>query len=164
MTHSTQPRLLAAIVGVLTLASCDRPSTDAPPAIALGQDVCDQCNMILSDERFATATIIQGPRGPEARLFDDFNCQAQYESLNDDQKILARWSHDHETLAWLKSESGYFLLSDRVRAPMGSQLAAFASRDAAERAQGAMPGQILSFGQAWDHLVPEEEDRPKDGG
>lgn len=154
-------RCLAAIMLSVALSSCDRPSSDTPPTIALGQDVCDHCNMIISDERFATATIVQGPRGPEPLLFDDFNCQAQHESINNDLPILARWSHDHATGAWFRTESGSFLHGPGVRAPMGSKIAAFASRDAAQHAHASTPGQILTFEQAWELLAPNV---PAEGG
>lgn len=153
----------ALALGILALASCDRPTGDAPPTIALGQDVCDQCNMIISDERFASATVVQGRRGPEALLFDDFNCQAQHESLHKDQQILARWSHDHETLAWFHAETGWFLASDQVRSPMGSLMAAFATKEAALRASEELEGQIMSFERAWRQLVPPQPIPPVGG-
>lgn len=139
------------------LAACERPSADAPPAMRLGDAVCDECNMIISDERWATATMVQGPRGPEPRLFDDFNCQAKHEQKHADLEILARWSHDYASNAWLHTEDAFFVISPHLRTPMGSQAAAFASlADAeAEAAKSDPPGRVEKFDTAWSTLAPD---------
>jgi len=148
-------KLAGSIVLALVLAAtlgCERPSVDAPPSVRLDDSVCAQCNMIISDERWATATMIEGPRGPEARLFDDFNCQVNYEGSNPDSVIVARWSHSYATRAWLSTEDAHFLVASGLFAPMGSGMAAFASREEAETARKDHPGDILTFDAAWERL------------
>jgi nitrous oxide reductase accessory protein NosL len=143
-----------AIVGAmgLSLAGCAEQSTDAPPPIHLGDSVCDECNMIISDARWATATIVAGPRGPEARLFDDFNCQVNYETQHADDQIVARWSHAFASGEWLKTEDAHFLMAVGLRTPMGSKTAAFSSLADAEAAAAQTPGEIVPFREAWARL------------
>ncbi|HRQ72425.1 MAG TPA: nitrous oxide reductase accessory protein NosL [Phycisphaerales bacterium] len=148
----------------LGLGACGNQAADGPPAVRLGHDVCAECNMIISDGRWATATVIQGPRGPEPRLFDDFNCQVNFENEHADTEIVARWSHDHASAVWLRTESAHFLLTRDLRTPMGSNAAAFAGRTDAEAAAAALAAQraegqdsataveIVPFATAWKRL------------
>ena len=137
----------------MLLIGCSEQAADGPPIIRLGDSVCDQCNMIISDQRWATATVVAGPRGPEARLFDDFNCQVNYEIEHADATVLTRWSCSHATRAWIRTETAYFLISPDLRTPMGSRMAAFASQAEAEAAQSALTGDVMTFEDAWKHLA-----------
>jgi nitrous oxide reductase accessory protein NosL len=141
-----------AALGALSLAGCDRQAPDAPPAVRIGDSLCDQCNMIISDERWATATIVDGARGPEARLFDDFNCQVNHQIEHPDLGVVARWSHSHASSEWIRTEQARFLISPALRTPMGSQVAAFASADEARAAGAEFDGEIVTFDEAWARL------------
>lgn len=134
------------------VASCGRQDAGGPPELRVGDSVCAQCNMIISDERWATATVVDGPRGAEPRLFDDFNCQVNYEAAHPENVVLARWSHDYSEREWVRTERAHFLLSPSLRAPMGSCSAAFKSRTGAEEARSELPGDVVSFDIAWKRL------------
>ncbi len=149
-----KPLMVVLAAGVmLPLSGCGEQPADAPPEVLLGESVCDHCNMIISDARWATATIVEGPRGAEPRLFDDFNCQANYEAGHPDIVILGRWSHDYITHEWLKTEGAFFLIGPGVRSPMGSNAAAFTSEAEAEAAREKVHGEVFSFEQAWERLA-----------
>lgn len=134
------------------LSGCGQQQTIGPPSVQLGDSVCDQCNMIITDERWATATVVDGPRGSLPLLFDDFNCQVQYEFLNQDLAVLSRWSHSYATNQWLRTEKMSFLVSNDLRTPMGSSMAAFGSEQETESAQSTHPGEVMNFEAAWKHL------------
>ena len=148
-------RLIPAIAvstASLLIPGCENQTAVGPPAVLLGDSVCRQCNMILSDERWATAMIVEGPRGPEPRLFDDFNCQVNYEVENPELVVLARWSHSYATRRWIHTEEAGFLLSPNLRTPMGSQVAAFASPSELENAKAELAGEAMTFDVAWNRL------------
>lgn len=147
-------RITTSVVALplLSISGCDRGAADGPPALRLGEDVCVQCNMIISDVRWATATVVEGLRGSEAKLFDDFNCQVNYEVEHQDIIILDRWSHDHATSQWIPTSQATFLFAERLRTPMGSRTAAFERAEAADQAASDVPGDILNFGAAWKRL------------
>ncbi len=136
-------------VAALWLAGCAGESPDQPPTVFLGESVCAHCNMIISDERFASATVVRGPRGPEAYLFDDFNCQMDYERSHPDAEIVSRWAHDYETGTWFHPDEGWFVRSDELVTPMGSQMALFRSEEAARNLAQKMGGEVLAFQDAW---------------
>lgn len=135
--------LFSALVAALN--GCAADSADAPPTVQYGDSVCDACGMIISDERFATATIIEGPRGSEARLFDDFNCQANFEIDHPDIAVITRWSHDYTTGQWLRTADAVFLESLQLFTPMASHVAAFAHEEAARAAQHELGGDITTY-------------------
>lgn len=155
-------------LGLLPIAGCDRGSADGPPNLRLGEDVCVQCNMIISDVRWATATVVEGPRGSEARLFDDFNCQINFEVEHQDVVIVDRWSHDHATSQWMPTSEATFLMAEKLRTPMGSRMAAFADAQSADKAASNVPGDILNFETAWQRLgyagVPCHHETDHEGG
>ncbi|MCC7390503.1 MAG: nitrous oxide reductase accessory protein NosL [Phycisphaerales bacterium] len=143
---------IAAVALLAPLAACDRTTPDGPPRVLLGESVCEYCNMIISDDRWATSTIVDGPRGPDPRLFDDFNCQVDYEAAHPEPRMLARWSHCHKTREWLRTEHGTFLLSPRLRTPMSSKVAAFATASDAEASKAELTGELMDFASLWERL------------
>ena len=131
---------------------CGSPTAEGPPQIRLGDSVCDECNMIISDKRWATATVVEGPRGATPLLFDDFNCQFNYENDHPELVILDRWSYCHATNKPIKTVTAAFFISPNLRTPMGSGIAAFASSNEAITIQNEMAGELLSFDSAWMKL------------
>lgn len=136
---------LAAMIALATLAGCGSEPGDGPPEVRYGESVCVDCGMIVSDERFATATIVKGDRGPEPRVFDDFNCQINFEKNGPPPVVLARWVHDHESRAWLPAASAFYVRSSSLHTPMASGMAAFAGRDDATRMADELGGEVLTF-------------------
>lgn len=129
----------------LPLGGCGEETNSGPPEVSYGNDICIECNMILSDERFAAATVIEGPRGPTAMLFDDYNCQLNHAAKHPDLIVLQRWAHDHASRAWIPTSSAHFVHSEQIRSPMASRLAAFADAANAEAMASDLAGRVLTF-------------------
>lgn len=161
--------LVATLAATLTfvLLGCNSQVAEGPPEIRLGDSVCDECNMIISDKRWATATIVEGPRGPTPLLFDDFNCQVRYETEHSNLVILDRWSYCHATGSPIQTGDASFVESPNLRTPMGSGIAAFASSDDANAARVELTGVVLSFNGAWSRFRPDtintDNDEQSDG-
>ncbi len=143
--------VLVILMSILMLSapSCSRTDLSGPPTVLIGDSTCAECGMIISDERFATATVDEQDRGPISVLFDDFNCQMIYESKMSDLTILKRWSRDHSGLQWLNTESGWFAKSNQIRSPMASGMAFFETRKDAQAFGQSINAEILSFESAW---------------
>lgn len=137
------------------LWGCAKVDPDAPPEVTYGVSVCADCGMIISDERYATALVVEDERGrPEALLFDDAGDQIIYERENQTGKVLARWVHDQQTKAWLPAESAWYMRAKSLPTPMASGIAAFAQKADAERMAGELDGVLLTFDQLWFAPAP----------
>ncbi|MFG0313251.1 MAG: nitrous oxide reductase accessory protein NosL [Phycisphaerales bacterium] len=130
----------------LLLSGCGETDPDAPPQIMLGDSICIECGMIVSDERFGTATIVEGDRGSQALIFDDYNCQRNFELKHPELEIMTRWSRDYETLEWFHTGDGWFVESVQIRSPMASNLAGFAALERAETYSDTVEGRVIRFG------------------
>ncbi len=149
MTLAKSALSMSIVAAALSLTACSRED-DGPPAIRLGDSTCAHCNMIISDERFATATVVESDRGPEPLLFDDFICQLDYEKAHPDIAVVTRWSHDYNTQTWFPTADAFFVRSDQIRAPMASHLAAFESKEDAEKLATELEGRVAPFKSVWE--------------
>ena len=146
--YPQRPAAFAMAAAALLFGSgCADESASGPPVVHLGDSICAECGMIISDARFATATIIASNRGATPELFDDFICQMNSESSHPGNQIVARWCHDYDSAEWIDMESAFFLRSPRLKSPMASHLAAFRTREAATAAVERFGGDVLVFDQ-----------------
>lgn len=113
------------------LVGCGAPTTGEaqPPEIAYGQDVCDSSGMIISEPRFAAATLTSDG---QTHKFDDIGAMFSYHKTRHDLKVRAWFVHDYHTQAWVRGETAFYVKSPQVRSPMGWGIAAFGDRAAAE--------------------------------
>lgn len=135
--------LLALAFVAAPLAACRQQNNVAtPPEIAFGQDTCDRCNMIISEENMAAAF---WTTGGEAFRFDDVGEMLAF--LDETQPDVASiWVHDYVDGAWLQAGDATFVLGTGVATPMGFGIVAFADVDAGRAlAHGAAEAQVLDF-------------------
>jgi copper chaperone NosL len=140
-------RGLLSVLGVMLLAlffsACAANSTEiAPPEIYYGQEVCEECGMIISEAKFAAATI--DTRGG-VHKFDDIGGMLTFHMDHPEVQVRAYFVHDYDTQVWLRAETAVFVESDSIHAPMGSGIAAFASREAAEQLAARSSTRVLTF-------------------
>lgn len=148
-------RVLCVLAAAAALAGCSDVDASLPPDVTYGVSVCADCGMIISDERYATALVIEDERGrPEALLFDDAGDQIIYERENKTGKVLARWVHDQQTNAWLPAESAWYIRAKSLPTPMASGIAAFAQKADAERMASELGGVVLTFEELWFAPAP----------
>jgi copper chaperone NosL len=135
-----------AVLLAVTVSAC-APSRDplSPPDIGYGQDVCDRCGMIISDERFAAAMIVRTPSGTQARKFDDVGEMLAYGAENPQFEVVRRYVHDYVSLEWIMADSATFVRSSGLATPMGYGLVAFADASAADALAREIDGQVLTF-------------------
>jgi copper chaperone NosL len=99
--------------------------------------------MLLSETRSAAAISLGGDEGSWL-LFDDVGCMIDYESSHQGS-VRARQVHDWESEIWTDGAAAVYVLADadRVRTPMGSGIAAFASVGGATKLKSAVGGSML---------------------
>lgn len=145
----TTPSILLTVS--MGLCGCAREPAHGPPTIHLGDDICSECGMIISDERFTCASVTRDdPAHSGVRLFDDFNCMMNHEAANPAMAIADRWVHDYATRVWIDAEVAIYLCSRNLQTPMASHVAAFGDRGGAESMRGDLGGDVLSFAEIRD--------------
>lgn len=138
-------RLGAIALGVIAVTGCGSGEGSGPPALYLDDSICAQCGMIISDVRFAAATVVTEDRGASSYLFDDYNCQVNFEVMNPGMTVSSRWAHDYESGQWTNAEQTHYLRSDNLKTPMASHVAAFGSAEAARDARDELGGDVVPF-------------------
>ena len=123
------------------------PDPLAPPEIRYGEDVCVECNMIISEPRFAAGLVVGAAEGSQGLAFDDIGDMLAYTRKHSDQEVLRRYVHDYETEAWLPAEGATFVRSDEILTPMGHGLAAFADSARAAAVAAENGGQVLTYAE-----------------
>jgi len=141
---------LLALATALSAVACG-PQRDPlePPEISYGEDICDACGMIISEPRFAAATIVRsGPSDePEPRMFDDIGDMLRYHDEDARLEVLRWYVHDFDSTDWLPAEGAAFVLAppSELVTPMSSGIAAFADRARAEELAAEVDGAVLEF-------------------
>ena len=136
-------RILTAVIAALGVAACGPAAAEPqPPDIIYGQDVCEECGMLISEARYAAATLIENG---EPRKFESIADMVTYHMDHPDQPVKAWFVHDYHTESWIRAETAFYVLSEAIRAPMPPGLAAFESRPAAETFASSAGGTVLSF-------------------
>jgi copper chaperone NosL len=135
--------LLALYVLVALMTACAPQSTDIqPPDIIYGQDMCDECGMLISEPQFAAALILED--GTPLK-FDDAGEIFQYAAQNPDMAIKAWFVHDYNTEAWLNAEAAYFVVVPGLASPMGYGVAAFELQADAQSFADDQNAEVLTF-------------------
>jgi copper chaperone NosL len=125
----------------LTACSANANAEPAPPTIHYGEDVCEFCGMIISEEGFAAAYITPDGHG---HTFDDIGdmVKARREMQ---EEVTAFFVHDYQSKDWIRAETAHFVQSDSLTTPMLSGLAAFAWPEQADAFAAEVGGTTLTF-------------------
>lgn len=140
--------LLSLTTLLFTTACNNNASTEpAPPTIHYGEDLCEFCNMIISEERFAAGYLTQDG---EERIFDDIGGMFQYHS-QEQEEVMAFFVHDYEEKNWIRAETAYYVLSEELRTPMLFGIVACADLKQAELIASNSGGEVLTFNEVLAH-------------
>lgn len=138
---------LLLLLGFL-FGACARGDTVIKPAeIHYGQDACAECNMIISDPRFAASYARELSEGRYATVaFDDIGDMLTHAQKHPEHKIAGWYVHDYQSKQWLDATQAFYVLADEIRSPMGHGLAAHTTREAALQMATTVKGEVLTWG------------------
>ena len=144
----------------LTIVGCASAAPlDQPPDIRYGEDICDQCGMIISEARFAAAYVTsQG----EVRRFDDIGGMLRFH-LERSEDVAVFWVHDYETEAWVRADQATFVMDEELYTPMGFGIVAFSEPQRAQRLAAERQGRLFTFEELMAYFSSGEalEPHPK---
>ncbi len=112
-----------------------------PPKIILGQDPCDYCSMLINEYKFSSALWLENG---EAKRFDDIGCMINFIQKTD-KKVLKTWVYDFHSKKPVEAEEAYYVVSKEIVTPMGFGIAAFKSKNEAEKYAGKNNTEVINF-------------------
>ncbi|HEX3036018.1 MAG TPA: nitrous oxide reductase accessory protein NosL [Thermodesulfobacteriota bacterium] len=139
------------------ILSCQKDSEGMKPAeIFYGEDMCDRCSMIISEEEFSGQYLL--PKG-EVKKFDDIGCMVHYIAENETrkEKILAVFVRDYNSEEWISGEKSFYVAGKNIKTPMGYGLAALKERNSAENLAKAKGGEVFeNLSEATNRVLSSE--------
>lgn len=138
--------LLVMTVGQL---SC----SPSPEPIRYGTDECALCKMIISDQRFGAEIVTSTGK---AYKFDSIECLVNYlrsGHLDTNAVALVLVTDYTSPGRFLDAHNAAYLRSEQLPSPMGADLSAYGSRDAAATAQRMHGGSVLSWGEVQQYIA-----------
>ena len=113
---------------VAAFAACrDKPPT-GPVEVHYGEDVCERCMMIISDQRFAAQYVTK--KG-DTKKFDDIGCLAAELKTDGGEDIASGiYVIDFAAGGWIDARKAHYMKSADIASPMGYGIAAFGSEEA----------------------------------
>ena len=102
----------------------------APASTDFKSDVCEQCNMAVTNQNYAAQIVTTG----KPLFFDDIGCLVQYERAKKIKaaSIKVRYVRSVVGDAWVQADKAVWLTTKDVRTPMGYGLHAFADQKSAD--------------------------------
>lgn len=133
---------------VVALAVLISSCSSKPEPFKYGKDDCYFCKMGIVDPKYGGEVITKKGK---VYKFDDIICMVRFlkaDAVKESEiaeKVIINFEKENDFLDVSKST---FWASPELRSPMGSNTAAFSSRQAAEKAKGGKEGPLLN----WDEL------------
>ena len=138
---------ILSLLVLFTLSACQsQVDLSQPPDIRYGEDICEECNMIISEPRFAAAYYTVGG---DARRFDDIGGMAIHHAEHQED-VVQFWVHDYITETWIIADQAYFVMSDNLQTPMGHGVVAFSDQTQAENLVLEVGGMLMTFTEVMD--------------
>jgi len=138
---------------LLLLFACEvKPE---PEPIRYGKDACAWCRMIIADAGFAAE--LKTKKG-KVYKFDAPECLAAFVLSGQIKKdeILGMWVADFAQKGKLiPVEQAKFLVSEKIKSPMGLNIAAFSSEEDLEEAKRVFGGRVLT----WEEVLQYVKER-----
>ncbi|MGI9666691.1 MAG: nitrous oxide reductase accessory protein NosL [Acidimicrobiia bacterium] len=122
-------------------AACGTADASGPPEIQYGRDICVECNMIISEARFATAYRLAD--GTD-RKFDDVGDMVVYLQETGETPTDS-WVHDFETEEWIEASAAHFVPTLSVSSPMGHSIVAFSDLERATAFAVDVGGEVIHW-------------------
>ncbi len=131
---------LIIFVILLILMSCSNENELNPVDIHYGQDICERCKMIISEENFSSQIIQQDGA---VYNFDDIGGMLVYildnQISTENKKVYVK---DFQSKKWLTSDEAVFLSLEDINTPMNFGLVAVSDKQAAMNLITKHPGII----------------------
>lgn len=145
---STTPAITLSAALLTLLTACGTAPLAGPPDLKLGRSECHECGMLISEDHCACGLLVEHQGQREHLLFDDIGCMLDaMHNAGGEFITIEAFVLDYPTSRWLTAAEASFVLADpdRLRTPMGSGIAAFASPEDARQEASTHAGTVHDF-------------------
>lgn len=127
------------ILGLILFTACEV----GPKPINYGSDSCDYCRMTIVDRQHSAEIVTEKAK---ARKFDAIECMINYDREHSETPVALYLAADFNSPGELiDATKATYLISDQISSPMGANLSAFSSREAAVEKKQEYGGRILDW-------------------
>jgi len=138
--------IIVVVFSLLLTVSCKVE----PKEINYGQDHCVHCDMTVVDKSHSAEYVTKKGK---AYMFDAVECMVMKvnQDKNEDQMeflLVADYANPGELV---DAKTATFLISEKIKSPMGANLSAFSSKESAEKFLKENGGKLFT----WDQLKAE---------
>lgn len=135
-------KLFSLLPLLLLLASC---STE-PQEIAYGAENCHFCTMTISDDRFASELVLKTGKAQKycsiECMVHDANRSENFKPADVDNYYVIDMT---KPKVFISAEEATFLVSEKIKSPMGANLAAFKEKSNAQKLKKDWNGVLYSW-------------------
>lgn len=116
-----------------------------PEPIALNQDGCDYCRMVITDPKFGGEAVTSTGR---VNKFDSIECLVGWARAAKAGTVRALYVIDLAHPGnFVPAEQAGYLRGSFVKSPMGKEISAFASPAAAEQMRAILGGRVVTWAE-----------------
>lgn len=132
---------------LLLFAACEV----APQKIEYGSDACHFCDMTIVDSKFAAQMVTSKGK---AYKYDAIECMIHsYHEEFKDTEMAYKLVVDFENPGtFINAEDAGYLISEKIKSPMGKNLSAYQNQEKAEKAKDNFTGNTYSWTAIKKHL------------
>ncbi len=155
-------RLLAILVlsvAALSFACSSSIDLEATPDVRIGEDIFEECGMIISEEVYSAAYRLSDGK---QKAFDDIGDMVAHYRLHDDD-VAAFWVHDFNSVEWIRAEDAFFVASHNLVTPMGHGIAAFVELAPAQVLAADIDGAVHRLNELFAQPIGELPRHEHDG-
>ena len=136
-------RLLFITLGSVWLVACEVK----PEPLAYGKDACHSCKMTLVDKKFGAEVVTKKGK---VYKFDDVNCLINFYNSDQEPRENVKFLLviDFDSVShFINAKAGFYAKSPMIKSPMGSQVAAFSTKEQFKMRNKEWNGIALSWGE-----------------
>ena len=151
---SRLPTVAVLLLAIIAAGCSTAADADGPPEISYGRDICVECNMIISEPRFAASYRLDDG---ETKSFDGIGELVKHgQRTGELVRIAFAWVHDFNTEEWLLIDEAHFVAGAKIVTPMGHGVVAFSTAAAADQFAADMDGTVMRWPELSTLQVTEE--------
>ena len=150
-------KALLLLFSFLIFVACEVKPTPEP--INYGKDACAFCKMVIVDAGFAAE--LKTKTG-KVYKFDAIECLAAFilAGIVPEEKILMAWVSDFANKGELiPVQKAKFLVSPKLRSPMGLNIAAFGKEEDLKEALRVFKGKVMTWEEVLEYVREKWKDK-----